>query len=374
MRILLLTTHLNFGGIASYTVTLAEALKKRNHQVTVASSGGDMLSRLKSSGIKHINLNIRTKQGLSPKVLLSFFKLSKVIRQFDIIHSQTRVTQVLGKALSIVYKIPYVTTCHGFFTPKPSRRLVSAWGNKTIAISEAVRSHLVKDFQVKKENIALIHNGVNISWFDKKYTAEEKQEIRREYNLSSKFVVGLIARLSPVKGIKYLISAFKLLIQDGLDAQLLLIGDGPEKQLLIEQAEQLGIKSKVIFAPSVVDTGRSLSVMDVFVLPSVQEGLGISLAEAMAASCPVVASDVGGIYSLVKNNKTGLLVTPEDPEAIARAVKELLLDNGLREKLALAGKEFVTEKFSLEEMAVKTERVYSTVIASHEPKVRGEAI
>ena len=117
MKILLLTTHLNTGGIARYVISLAKALKHRGHTVFVASSGGDLEMTLVQEGIQHLFVDLRTKSELSPKVVKSFFGLKSFARKegIDLIHAHTRVTQVLAALLSLYTKIPYVTTCHGFF-------------------------------------------------------------------------------------------------------------------------------------------------------------------------------------------------------------------------------------------------------------------
>ena len=117
MNILFLTTHFNTGGITSYILTLGEALVKSGHKVWVASSGGKDVARLELAGMRHVQINIRTKSEISPKLGLSFVPLKDLIQKegINIIHAQTRVTQVLGFFLSRLIGVKMVTTCHGFF-------------------------------------------------------------------------------------------------------------------------------------------------------------------------------------------------------------------------------------------------------------------
>ena len=130
MNILFLTTHANTGGITSYILTLGEALVKSGHKVWVASSGGDCVPRMEAAGMRHIKINIRTKSEVHPKLWLCFGPLNELIRKegIDIIHAQTRVTQVLGFFLSRASGVKMVTTCHGFFRPRWFRKMFPCWG------------------------------------------------------------------------------------------------------------------------------------------------------------------------------------------------------------------------------------------------------
>ncbi|MBU0547261.1 MAG: glycosyltransferase, partial [Candidatus Omnitrophica bacterium] len=140
MKILLITTHINFGGISSYTFSLAKALINNGHEVVCASSSGEMHNIFKRNGIRTINIPINTKSELNPKILMSLIRLLLLNRteKFDIIHAQTRVAQVLAYYMSKLTKIPFVSTCHGFFRRNMGRQLYPCWGAVVIAISEQV--------------------------------------------------------------------------------------------------------------------------------------------------------------------------------------------------------------------------------------------
>jgi len=359
MKILLVTTHLNIGGIASYVVSLAKGLSQGGHKVFVASSGGDFTRNPAGGNVIHVGIPISTKSELSPKVLFSAVKLLMLAKResIELIHAHTRVTQVLACLVSGLAGIPCVSTCHGFFKTRIGRRLFGAWGNKVIAISDPVREHLVNDFKVQKEKIELVYNGIDFARF-RDYPSREKDAIKREFNLAEGPVVGIIARLSSVKGHKFLIEAMGDVIKKIPAAQLLIIGDGPMKDDMISLAEAEGIRKNTYFVESVFDTARPLSVMDVFVLPSLQEGLGLSIIEALAMRRAVVASDVGGVYTIIKDHSTGLLVPPRDSKALAGAILRLLKDGDLRERLGREGRKLVEEKFSLDLMVKQVEAVY----------------
>lgn len=359
MNILYLTNHLNIGGISSYVLTLAKGLKAKGHNVYVASSTGDMLNTFMREGINYIPIPIRTKNEISPKILISLFKLLKIIRQekIDLIHSHTRVTQVLGCLIQRFSGKPHISTCHGFFKKRISRLIFPCWGYRVIAISEAVRQHLLHDFKVKEEKVRLIHSGLDVDRF-RIQGVDYRQQKKKELGLANGPAIGIIARLSEEKGHICLINAMKLVLENIPQAQLLIVGDGKMKMKLTDLTKRLGLEDKIRFFPSVTDTMQILSVLDIFVLPSSKEGLGLSLMEAMAAGIAVIGSNIGGIKSLISDEKVGLLVKPDDPQQLSSAISVLLQDEDKRKALGVNARNFIVSNFSAEKMIANTESLY----------------
>jgi len=356
MKVLMITTHINFGGISSYTFSLAKALIKNGHEVVCASSFGEMLPLFKRHGIRIINIPINTKSELNPMIIISLIRLLMLNRteKFDVIHAHTRVTQVLASYLNRITKIPFVSTCHGFFRRNLGRQLYPCWGQRVIAISEAVKKHLMIDFYIKEENIKLVHNGIDIDQF---------RVLAKRSDLDHKTrTVGIIARLSTVKGHKYLIEAMAEVVKEFEDARLFIFGQGKIKYELIKLAQSLKISKQVFFLPSVSNTAEVLQEIDIFVMPSIQEGLGLSILEALACGVPVVASNVGGIPSIIKHDVSGLLVDPANPMALAGAIMHVMEDRSLAIRLGRKGRQQVEEKFNLGKMASDIEKVYAEVI------------
>ncbi|MFC1594382.1 glycosyltransferase family 4 protein [Candidatus Omnitrophota bacterium] len=364
MNILFLTTHFNPGGISSYTISLARSLRKRHHKIFVASSGGSLVSALEHEGSTHVILPIRTKSELSPKVLFSICKLKRFVKQhnIDVIHAQTRVTQVVAFWVSKITGIPFVATCHGFFKPRFSRRHFPCWGKKVVAISKAVQRHLIDDFAVDAQSIELVYNGIDIDAIEP-VTPRQTEEFRKNLNLQSAIpTVGIIARLSSVKGHSILIQAVRKVIERGNKVQLLIVGDGGLEKSLIDLTQRLHIENSVFFAPSNNNLSLLLSAMDVFVMPSLQEGLGLSIMEAQARGLAVIASKVGGIPELVVHYKTGLLVSAQDVEGLASAIVQITEDKALAEALGNNAREHINAYFSLTTMAEKMEALYNSVL------------
>ncbi len=363
MNILILSTHLNTGGITSYIVTLAGALKKRGHGVWVVTAGGNMVEALEGAGIEHVTIPFRTKSELSPKIYSALPALTCLIREKNIriIHTHTRITQVLGTLLGKMTGARHVATCHGFFKKRLSRRVFPCWGQATVAISEPVREHLIRDFGLRPEKIFLVHNGLNLDAFPE-VSDVEKAMRRKVFRLGDEPVAGIVARLSEVKGHATLLAAMKIVAQKIKDARLLVIGQGKMEEELKAMTKTLGLEAHVDFYPIVNETPSILSMLDVFVMPSLQEGLGLAVMEAQAMALPVIASRVGGIPSLIEDGKTGFLVSPGSAEQLARALVECFLN---KEKAKIIGREarrFVRENFSAQKMAKETVKVYEHVL------------
>ena len=364
MRILFLTTHLNTGGITSYLFNLAQGLKDCGHEVFIISSGGNREGDFKKLGVKIYNLSIRTKSELSPRLYLNLGKIRKIVQEerIDLIHAHTRVTQVAGTLVSQSTKVPYLTTCHGYFKNRLSRRLFPCWGNHVIAISTQVKKHLEDDFYVPSQKITLIESGIDLAKF-KVVSDSERREAKKKYSLEKFFVVGIIARLSDVKGQDILIRAMKEVVAAKSDVYLLIVGEGKMEKELKDLTQELGLKNHILFLPIINQTSEILSAMDIFIMPSRQEGLGLSIMEAQACGLPVVGSDVGGIPTLIEHEKTGLLIKPEDPQGLAKAIIRLINENALRAKLGKNARQFIENNYALKRMVDQTLQVYQNLVS-----------
>jgi len=366
MRILLLTTHLNIGGISTYAVSLARALKANGHEVFVASGGGMLVPELTQSGVSHINIDMLTKSELSPKVFKAIFEITKIAKRLhiDIVHSQTRITQVIGFFVSKSCRVPLVTTCHGFFNKNIGRALLPAWGDRVIAISDAVKENLINYFGVDKGKVSMIYNGIDIKRFLKDFSEDEKDRLKDRFGIKRDYsVIGMIARFTPDKGHDTLLYALFKMLKEKPNVQLVFAGDGDKREEIEKLSQRLGLSDNVVFIKPQLSTVNVLAIMDVFMFtPARREGLGLALLEAMASGKPVVATNVGGIASVVENNVNGFLVEPSKPELLAEPVLRLLKDKALHAKMAQAAREIVIRKFSIDGMTARTEGLYKNVM------------
>ncbi|MFA5177524.1 MAG: glycosyltransferase family 4 protein [Candidatus Omnitrophota bacterium] len=359
MNILHITNHLDVGGITSYVLTLASGLKKKGHNVYVASSGGERLIKFQEAGIAYIPIPIRTKKEISSGIILSAIKLSGIIKKqkIDIIHTHSRTTQVLSCLLHKFTGVRRIFTCHGFFKRRLLRRIFPCWGEGIIAISGQVKEHLTRDFKVPDKNIAVINNGIDLDRF-KAAALRPKAQMKKNLGLSDEPVIGIIARLSDVKGHKYLITAMRQVLEKYPVSQLLIVGTGKMQDELTGLTGKLGIAKNVFFVPEIPDTTEALAALDIFVMPSLQEGLGLALMEAMAAGLAVIGSNVGGIRTLIQDGQNGLLVNPADSEGLAAAILTLLNDHSQRAELGRQAQDFIQNNFSQDKMVRETEKEY----------------
>ena len=366
MKILFLTTHFNTGGITSYILTLGEALVKSGHQVWVASSGGNCVPRLEAAGIRHVIINIRTKSEVSPKLWLSFGPLKGLVRKegIDIIHAQTRVTQVLGSFLSRLTGVAMVTTCHGFFRPRWFRKIFPCWGAAVIAISKPVAHHLSADLGVAQDQVHLIANGIDLDRFvmtndQMRWSARQKMDMGDTPLIGINTpLIGVVARLSNVKGIDVLIRAMPLVITEVPSANLLVAGQGPQEAALKKLTQDLRLTAHIHFKSTTDQTQDLLCAFDVFVMPSLMEGLGLSVMEAQACGIPVVASRIGGLVDLIEDGESGYLVAVNDPAALADRIIEVLRNPKPSKIMAQQARLNIEQHFSIERMLKETLQIY----------------
>jgi glycosyltransferase involved in cell wall biosynthesis len=195
----------------------------------------------------------------------------------------------------------------------------------------------------------MVYNGINPAHF---FISKEDKAV------NAKKTIGIIGRLAAVKDHKNLINAFKLAREKLKNIELMIVGDGPLKQELESYVQEMGLAESVVFTGARRDIAQLLSGFDIFILSSLDEGMPITLLEAMAAGVPVIATKVGGIPEIVVDGKTGFLVPPQAPDKLAEKIY-LLLENGkLADLMGKEGRKSVDENFSIGKMVSKYEAIY----------------
>lgn len=367
MKVLLLTTHLEIGGIPVYVVSLARGLKQRGFFPIVVSAGGRLEERLTREGIPHYRLLFRTSSELNPVLWFRAFPaLLRLVRRERpvLLHAHTRIAQVLGWALHIVTRLPFMTTCHGLYKFRIGRRFFRCWGSRVIAISDATLERLVLQYRLAPPHqVVLVPNGVETDWFGTPAPVEAVERYREALGLAGGPVIGSISRLSPVKGLDLLLKAAAALLPDFPDLKVLLVGEGSAREGLVKLAYTLGMADRVVIGRPVEDTRVPMAAMDLFVSAALQEGFGLSIVEAMAAGLPVVVTDAGGPAEIVEWGRCGLLVSPGDPVALAEGIRKLLGDDARRGEFARAGRVRAAKLYDFNRVTDQVIKVYEEVVA-----------
>jgi glycosyltransferase involved in cell wall biosynthesis len=287
-------------------------------------------------------------------------------RRYDLVHTHLVHAGIAGKiAASVAGSIPVVTTRHyasdakeGTFLYRVENRLTRRCA-AVIAVSEAVRAHLIERGIARAERIVTILNGVDSRLFD--------PSLRRSDRASHAGAprIGTVGRLHPQKGQAVGLRAFASILQRYPGATFEIIGTGGLRDSLAAQARDLGIAGGVRFLGSVPreELAERMAGWDLAIFPSLWEGFGIAAAEASAMELPVIASRIEGLAEIVEDGATGLLVPPGDPAALAEAVVRVLSNSGAAREMGRAGRIRVASRYSIPSAADQTRQVYESVLA-----------
>ena len=345
-NILHISRTMDIGGAEKIVYQLATDLKEEFENVYVASTGGLWEEELNKNGIKHHKiLDVESK---SPKTLATNFNtLRKIIKEnkIDIIHTHHRMAAFYARLLMYIFpKVKHIYTAHNIFDNKIKMYKYSVKGAKVIAVGEGVSNHLKKDLSVDSSII---------------YNAIPENNIRttvREIVDHTKIKIGFIGRLSEQKGLAYLIDAIKLIEKENI--HLFIAGDGDLKERLLVQVQALGLDDKITFLGYREDTTEIINSCDFMVMPSLYEGLPLTLIEYFQNGKTVVGTTIPGIQEVVVHEVSGLLVKPGDALSLSKEIQRLSTDVDLRSKLEEQTHKIYGEKFSYNNFISKYLKTY----------------
>ena len=230
--------------------------------------------------------------------------------------------------------------------------------DKIITLTELEKNDLI-NFKICNSNkITVINSGIELEKY--KLINFDRFKKRQEFSIhNDENVVGIIGRLDPIKGPQFFIEASNKIIEKLKNIKFLIVGDGILRKSLESQVKNLGIRDKFIFTGWREDTPEIISILDICILPSLNEAVGRALLEAQAAGVPVVANNVGGIPEIVKHGETGILLQPKDSKGLQEAIISLLQDKSRRLRMGQAAKNWVGEQFSQFKMIDKVHGLYN---------------
>ena len=348
-----------WGGGQMQVAGLILHLREWGHQVKLVCRPGSKLEAwAREKGVECIPVEMKSTMSLGSMLALR----SVLARERpDVVHLHASRAHVLGSAAARLAGARGVIATRRMNDPVkmfwPNTSAYGKWTTAIVAISSAVRDVLI-DCGVDPAKIRLIPSGTDVERFE---NAKPDPGLRSRLGIeASTPIVCVAATLGRLKGVGYLIEASALLAARGTPIHLVIAGDGE----LRSELEQLARERRVAasFIGFCHDMPSLLASVDVFAMPSLSEGLGVAVLEAMAAGKPVVASAVGGLKESVVDGVTGFLVPPADPDALAQGIGRLIEKPSLAAEFGSAGRARARADFSLENMARRNEELYRELV------------
>jgi glycosyltransferase involved in cell wall biosynthesis len=363
---------LGWGGQERRILVEALAMRRRGHSLTFACDGrGELFRRVGQHGFPVTSLTFGGYHNF-----LAFTKLRQILSQElpHILNTHSSLDSWVGSlAWRSLRTPPLLVRTRHLSTPVrdnwPTRWLYQSPA-AIITTGEVTRELLMERLGVPARRIFSIPTGVELEDF---FPQEKNRELLAQLKIPvDAFIFGSVAVLRSWKGHLVLLEAFHELIQGGVRAFLLLVGEGPYRVVIEEKIAQLGLSPWVRLAGFREQVAPWFALMDVVVLASyANEGVPQSLLQALAMSRPVVGTTVGGIPEVIMDEETGLLVPPRDSRSLAHGMARLMQDPGYRRQLGQRGRDLVVERFSMGQMAMEIEAVYNALRSPRKGEGRG---
>ncbi len=376
LKILHILDSLGVGGMERVLIDVANLLDPQQFEqaICTVTRSGTAAERVES----HVKLFDMAKG--EARDLAMPFKLVRVIREFqpDLVHTRswagvdgalaTALAKARGQRAKLVHSehgrnLPYI-----HFEPtkrKVIRRCIYHLADQVFTVSEEMRQYFCRETGFDARRVKVVANGIDIQKLDA-VTPADAQALRAEFGIAPHdCVIGTVARFQETKDLPTLVRAFAQLlnertVRDGL--KLMLVGDGTERARLETLARELKIDEALVITGLRNDVARCLRAMDVFVLPSLSEGLPGAVLEAMGASLPVVATNIATLPELIHEGENGFLVNIKDPAAMAERLSRLVVDPELARRFGQVGRRRAEHDFSLPAMLERYEQLYAGLV------------
>ena len=381
IRVLRVVGRLNVGGPSIHVVNLAAGLDpdRFEHLLVIGRESraeGSMLEYALSRNVwPHRIEEIVTAFSLGLRDAIALKRLFSLMRRYrpHIVHTHTAKAGLLGRVAARLAGVPIVVhtfhghVLHGYYGPaqnwalRKMERMLAWLSDRLVTVSEQVKKDLIEYEVARADRIAVIPLGLVLEPF---LNAQSQHgEFRRELGLRDEDkLVGIVGRIFPIKNHALFLEAAARIAAADPAARFVVVGDGSLRSALEKQARQLGIEKQVLFLGWRSDLARIYADLDVLVVSSNNEGTPLSAIEAMAASCPVVATRVGGVPDLIRDGENGRLVPPRDADAIATAVLELLGDGEAARRIGHNAMISARERFDVKRLINDIDHLYRELL------------
>ena len=311
---------------------------------------------------------LRQRATFDPAMIL---EARRVVRDngINVVQTHGYKSHVLGFFLRLLFRVPWIGFAHGYTDDNWKMRLynrvdrrVLRFADRIVAVSASTRTMLIRG-GVEQDRIRLIYNAVDLPAGQ---AATDRSRLRQAHGIGDdRIVVGVVGRLNPEKGQLVFLKAMREVVATCPGMVALIVGDGQDRGALERYSQEHGIADKVIFTGYRENVLDYYGILDLLVVPSLSEGLPNAVLEAMSFAVPVLATRVGGIPEIIGNGN-GVLVDPDNPQALAERMIELLADKGLRTAIATKGRESLYPRFDPDHRARQIVGLYEELLtASH---------
>jgi glycosyltransferase involved in cell wall biosynthesis len=365
IRVLQIITSLGIGGAERLVVSAAAGLPRSRFEQAICclADRGPLAAEAEGAGIRVFCV------GEYPGVRhpLAFARLVRTIRAYrpTIVHTHLQAANLYGRLAARLARVPIVVaTEHNVYTGKARRYVaVERWLARTtdalIAVSDEVRRFMTHQLGLAPSAVRIVPNGVTL------LAASPSQVAAIQARTGGASLrLGTVASLTAKKGHEHLLRALALVRERGIGCSLVLAGDGAERERLERLRDELGLAGQVQFLGAVSNVADVLAAVDVFVLPSVVEGLPLALLEAMLAGKAVIATSVGGVPEVVRAGVNGLLVPPANPRGLADAIAALSESPEQRARFGAAARDTIERGFTESVYLESLTAVYLELVGS----------
>jgi glycosyltransferase involved in cell wall biosynthesis len=357
-----------------YSVVLAHGLSHESKMTELERRSVErQIKEAQERGLKDIVIPSLVRRINPVRDFFAFFSILWVLisEKPTIVHTHTYKAGIIGcwgakiAGVPVIVHTPHGHVFFGHFSPLVTRffmileKITAFIIDRMVALSEGEREDYIAFSVSKPDKMVTIHSGVDVTRFMKaQVNIEEK---KKSLGLNTKgLVVGTVGWLLPIKGPLYLLKAMEVIWQTNPEIHLVYVGKGGLEAEVKKETYRIGVSDKVTFLGWRDDIPEIMQILDIFTLPSLNEGMGRVLVEAMAAGKPIVASNVGGIPDLVKDGQNGFLVKPGDANDLSFAIKRLLDDKKMREEMGRKGRAMAGD-YSVEKMIEKIDALYTSL-------------
>lgn len=376
-KVLYIIGTLDIGGAERHLVEVVKHIDKSRFTpyVCTLADGGALRSEIENAGIPLYSVDFRgLRSRYDPFSLWNLLKkLTRLChfmreQQFDIVHGYLFWAYVIGAFAGRAARVPTIIASrrslgnfkankrHYLFIERIANRLT----NLLIANSHAVKNDVIRQEKIAAAKIRVVYNGIDLKPYERPVGVEA---IKRELKIPPEApLIGVIANYIHYKGHRYLIEALDQVKTIFPNVRCLLIGEGPMRPAIEAWIREQDLAENIILTGTREDIAELIAAIDISVLPSLEEGFPNTILESMAAGKPVIATAVGGNPEAVDDGKTGMLVPPRDPEALARAILELLRNPERARALGRAARERVEREFGIARMIERMEDIYTRLM------------